>query len=220
MNERARIEGIFTGTVQDRWPTKPPSAIAKTRRDGPVSLGATGFLGDAQADLAVHGGRGKAVHVYPVAHYARWRRDLGDRAAFAPGGFGENVAVADWTEADVCIGDVMAMGTARVAISQGRQPCWKLSAHVGEDSMAYRVRKTRRTGWYLRVLEGGAVAEGDEMVLLERPNDVWTVHRVATALFDPRADPDDVDALAGMADLDPSWRGVFAERRSEREAVR
>ncbi|WP_371156517.1 MOSC domain-containing protein [Jannaschia sp. 2305UL9-9] len=218
MTDSDRITAVFTGQVRDRWPGKPPSAIAKTRRDGAVAVGATGLVGDAQADLSVHGGVAKAIHVYPAAHYPEWRRDLGDNPVFAPGGFGENISLPNWTEADVCIGDVLRMGSARVVVSQGRQPCWKLSAHAGDDRLAWQVRRTLRTGWYLRVVEAGAVAAGGTITLLERPLPDWTVRRVAAALFDPHAPIEKIAPLAGMSALDPTWRGVFAERLSRQEA--
>lgn len=218
MTDPVCITAVFTGQVRDRWPGKPPSAIGKTLRTGAVAVGATGLVGDAQADLRVHGGIAKAIHVYPSVHYAEWRRDLGDNPVFEAGGFGENISVPEWTEADVCIGDTFRMGTATVVISQGRQPCWKLSAHAGEETLAYRMRKTLRTGWYLRVAEGGAVAAGDQMSLLHRPHPEWTVRRVAAALFDPDSPREEVAPLAALAALDPTWRGVFAERLSRQEA--
>ncbi|PWJ15061.1 MOSC domain-containing protein [Jannaschia seohaensis] len=218
MTDRTTVTVIYLGRVEARWPGKPPSAIGKRAVDGPVALGATGLDGDAQADLRVHGGEGKAVHVYPAAHYPAWEADLGPNPRFAPGGFGENVSLPDWTEEDVCIGDVLRFGTATVAISQGRQPCWKLAAHVGVEDMVLRVRETLRTGWYLRVIEPGAVAAGDEVSLLERPHGDWSVRRAAAALFDPGAERAVLAELAGLADLDPTWRKLFAERAQRAEA--
>ncbi|TFL19935.1 MOSC domain-containing protein [Jannaschia formosa] len=212
MADSTLVTGVFIGRVEDRWNGRPPSAIGKRAVRGPVAVGATGLDGDAQADLRVHGGVGKAVHVYPAAHYPAWERELGPNPRFAPGGFGENVSLPDWTEEDVCIGDVLRMGSATVAVSQGRQPCWKLAAHVGVEDMVLRMRDSLRTGWYLRVVEAGVVAEGDGMSLLDRPHPGWTVRRAAAALFDRRTEIDVVAELARMDDLDPSWRDDFAGR--------
>ena len=33
--------------------------------------------GDRQADLRVHGGRDKAVYLYPAEHYPLWKNELG-----------------------------------------------------------------------------------------------------------------------------------------------
>ncbi|MCA3506094.1 MAG: MOSC domain-containing protein [Rhodobacter sp.] len=43
-----------------------------------------------------HGRPDKALHVYPLAHYADWARELPTLAdRFAPGAFGDNIVVAD-----------------------------------------------------------------------------------------------------------------------------
>jgi MOSC domain-containing protein YiiM len=219
MDQPATVAGIFVGTARTRWPGRPDSAIGKAAVDRPVHVGLTGLIGDQQADLRVHGGRGKAVHVYPAAHYPAWRGELGPNPAFAPGGFGENVALDGWDETEVAIGDVWRMGGATVAVSQGRQPCWKLAAHVGIDDLPARFRDTGRTGWYLRVIEEGAVAPGDVVSVLERRHPDWTVRRVVHALFDERADdPAEAAALAALEALDVTWRQVFAARAARAEA--
>ena len=212
MTQRTTVLGVFAGPVRTPWPGRPPSAIGKAAVAGPVRVGPEGLEGDAQADRRVHGGPGKAVHAYPAAHYPAWRAALGDRPCFAPGGFGENVSIDDWTEAEACIGDVWRMGSATVAVSQGRQPCWKLAAHVGAEDMIARVRDGLRTGWYLRVVEPGTVAAGDAVTLEDRPHPEWTVRRAAAAMFDARTDPGTVAALAGLDALDETWRAVFATR--------
>lgn len=212
MTLRSTIEALFVGTPRDRWPGRPPSAIDKRLCDTPLALTATGFVGDAQADLKVHGGPEKAVHHYPADHYAAWRAELGDRDVFAPGGFGENVSTSGLTEDDVCIGDVFRLGEALVQISQGRQPCWKLSAHVGEDRMAYLVQKTARTGWYYRVLEPGRVAAGDAIVLADRPQPDWSVRRVTRARFDGSLDPTTAREIAVIPELNEGWRAAFARK--------
>src|ERR671916_1026023 len=48
--------------------------------------------GDAQADLAAHGGEHRAVYVYDVSAYRHWERELG-RDDFVYGQFGENFTV-------------------------------------------------------------------------------------------------------------------------------
>jgi MOSC domain-containing protein YiiM len=207
------VTGLFTGRSQARWAGRPPSAIGKRPADGPRRVTFTGIEGDEQADLAVHGGPEKAIHHYPAESYPFWHEEYGsDALHLAPGSFGENVSTEGWTEDDLCIGDELSMGTARVQVCQGRQPCWKLVAHTGLETLAYRFRATARTGWYYRVIEEGQVAAGDRLALLDRPHDGWTVRRVTRALFDPRLDPGEARALARLAALADGWRKAFAER--------
>ena len=93
---------------------------------GPVWAGSLNLTGDGQADRTNHGGPDKAVCVYPADHYEFWRHDLG-LPDIPLGAFGENFTVAGLGEADVCIGDVWAVGDAVFQVSQPRQPCWKLA---------------------------------------------------------------------------------------------
>ncbi|MBL6432131.1 MAG: MOSC domain-containing protein [Alphaproteobacteria bacterium] len=161
---KTTVDGLFAGAVVDRWEGRPSSAIAKTPVAGPVEIGFEGLLVDAQADRTVHGGAEKALHHYAADHYAAWIAEGYLPGGTRPAAFGENLSTLRVTEEQVCIGDVFRLGTARVQISQGRQPCWKLNAHRGRDDMAAAFQKTGRTGWYYRVLEPGLVSRGSVRV--------------------------------------------------------
>ncbi|KIC07654.1 sulfurase [Leisingera sp. ANG-M1] len=214
----AEIGGIFLGKVQDRWAGKPPSAIQKNKVSGPQALTLTGFSDDAQADLTVHGGEEKAIHHYALDHYAAWQSEGHMAAGTVPAAFGENITTTGLTEEDLCIGDILRLGTATVQISQGRQPCWKLGLHTSSEKMPYLFQKTGRTGWYYRVLETGAAAAGDRITLIERRNPNWSVQVVTRARLTRRVSRDDADALANLADLAPGWRQAF-ERMAEGETT-
>ena len=208
-----KILSLFIGTPKDRWPGRPPSAIGKDPVEGPLDLGATGFSGDRQADRAVHGGPEKAVHHYASEHMGFWRDTYPDEDfPFVPGCFGENVSTTGLNEENLCLGDVLSMGTARVQICQGRQPCWKLNEHTGIPSMAPRFQKTGRTGWYYRVIETGTVEAGDDMMLVERQHPEWTLKRLITARFDPELAAEEAKALATLPALSASWREAFEKK--------
>src|SRR5690606_20282838 len=121
----------------------------------------------------------KAVHIYARDHYAAWRRELPHRAAsLVPGGFGENLVVPGIDETAPCLGDRLRLGSAIVEVSQGRQPCWKLSIRFNQTDMPRRVQDSGRTGWYFRVLEEGEVEAGCMLTLLDRPHPAWTIARI------------------------------------------
>ena len=206
----ARIEGVFLGRVAERWEGKPPSAIGKTAADGSQDIDELGFLADQQADLTVHGGVDKAIHHYAADHYGKWIAEAEMPAGTVPAAFGENIATVGLTEDTMCIGDTLRLGTAVVQISQGRQPCWKVSAHTGNDKMAYLFQKTGRTGWYYRVLEPGQAAVGDALMLMDRTQPDWTVARVTRARLTLRVSSQDAEVLAEMAELASGWREAFA----------
>ncbi|KFA38520.1 molybdenum cofactor sulfurase, partial [Xanthomonas vasicola pv. musacearum NCPPB 4384] len=152
-----KIDSVAIGRVRDFTRPGSRSAIDKRALQGAVQVGIEGLEGDEQGDLRVHGGPDKAIHHYPRDHYAAWRNELGTHALLeAAGAFGENLSSVGLTEADVCLGDRFALGTAVVEVSQLRQPCWKLSDRFGVRELARRVQETGRTGWYYRVLQPGS----------------------------------------------------------------
>ena len=213
MNISAEITGVFAGTVREHWPGKPLSAIVKQPVLGRASIVTLGLTADEQADLKVHGGPDKALHHYPADHYAAWRAELGREDLF-PGTFGENLTTSGLTEDSVCIGDIFSLGTARVQVSQGRQPCWKLNAHVGEAKMALLFQKTGRTGWYYRVLSPGSVASGDTLSLIQRLHPDWSVRRVTAARLTRKVRPEEAAILAGLPELAKGWRTAFEKMAS------
>lgn len=79
------------------------------------------------------------------------------------------------TEATVCIGDIYAVGDARVQVSQPRQPCWKLSRRWRRADLALQVKANGRTGWYFRVLQMGLVQSGLAVSLCDRRFPQWTI---------------------------------------------
>jgi MOSC domain-containing protein YiiM len=126
------------------------------------------------------------------------------------GAFGENFTVRGVTEADVCIGDVFAVGGVLVQVSQPRQPCWKLARRWRVKDLAARVQATGRTGWYFRVLEEGEVTPGLRLVLRERPWPQWTVARANEIMHERRDDR--AAALAACPSLSANWRETLHTR--------
>lgn len=207
------VAAVFTGKTAIRWEGRPASAIGKERVPGRVWLTRTGLDGDEQADLTVHGGLEKALHHYAADHYPFWKGEMPDAAEkLEPGGFGENISSTGLTEQMLCIGDQIRIGGAIVEISQGRQPCWKLSAHIGREDMAARFQKSGLTGWYYRVVEEGFIETGDAIALVARPQPDWPLDQVIAARFNPRLDPEQARALSEVAELSASWRDGFARK--------
>ncbi len=188
------------------------SAIAKTPRDGRVAVGRLGLEGDEQGDTRFHGGPDKAVHAYAFEHYRDWIRELGELPVLAAAGaFGENLGTVGITEGGLCLADRLRIGTCVLEISQARQPSWKLNERFEVPDMARRDQETRRAGWYMRVLEPGAVAAGDDIVLLARPHPAWSLLRLMALLYGTPPGPEALrEALA--LPLVPSWRALIERR--------
>lgn len=142
-----------------------------------------------------------------------WRQMFPNHGGyFVPGCFGENISTAGFHEDDLCRGDILSLGTARVRICQGRQPCWKLNEHTGITEMAAKFEKTARTGWYCRVLDNGVVAAGDDMKLLDRSHPQWLLTRLIKARFDPNLAVGDALELSQISTLSASWRQAFGKK--------
>jgi len=188
------------------------SGVHKTPVQGRVRVTAQGLQGDAQGDLRLHGGVEKAVHHYPQEHYAAWRAELGAHALLeAPGAFGENLHSRGLTEATVCLGDRWRVGDVLLEVTQARQPCWKLGERLGRSDMAKRLQNSRRTGWYYRVLEEGALWAGAELVLQERPHPQWSMARLLDMLYRPSLDAAELRAALALP-LPPNWERLIARR--------
>ncbi len=205
----SRIDGLFFGRITAHWAEKPPSAILKMAVEGRQDIDEFGFVLDEQADLDHHGGHDKAIHHYASDHYADWITEGHIPKGTLPAAFGENIATTGMTEATLCIGDKLRLGTAVVQISQGRQPCWKVSEHTRNPQMAYLFQKTSRTGWYYRVLENGRAGVGDAVTLIERSEPKWTVARVTAARLTRQVTQQDAETLATLPDLADGWRQAF-----------
>ena len=138
------------------------TAIWKEPVDGPRMVRRINIDGDDQADRLAHGGEHRAVFVYQIESYRYWERELG-RDDFTYGQFGENFTVEGLADDEVCIGDRYRIGDALFEVTQPRVTCYR----VGHpDGRARRCRRcwspTTGPGFYLRVLEEGAVQAGDD----------------------------------------------------------
>ena len=216
------IDAVLAGKVRPFGPKGVPSGIDKTLQDGAMRVTATGFAGDEQGDPRHHGGPEKALHHYPRDHYAAWAAELaahgGDAGILSrPGAFGENLSTWGLTEANVCVGDRLRLGTALVEVSQARQPCWKLNHRFGHAGMSRAVQQSQRTGWYYRVIEAGEVRAGDRLVLHARPYPQWTLQRLLHVLYVDRLNHEALAEMAELAPLAESWKKLARERVARRE---
>ena len=153
---------------------KVTTGIFKEPISGPTRLRPLNLEGDRQADLTVHGGADKAVYVYPAEHYDYWWGELPDMQ-LPWGMFGENFTTEGLLEDQVNIGDRFRIGTAELMVTQPRLPCYKLGLKFGRVDMVKRFLTSRRTGFYLAVLQEGDVKAGDAIELVSRDENNVTV---------------------------------------------
>jgi len=167
-----------------------------------VKVEASGLVGDAQADLTVHGGPEKAVYAYAADHYAAWAVEYPQhRDQLVPGGFGENLTIQGLTERDLCVGDVHRIGGAVLQVCQPRQPCFKLALYFDDNRLPKAMVRNGRAGWYYRVLEPGEIQAGDAITLVERPNPEFRFVRLIEIVNFGKASHDEYRAMEEMSGL-------------------
>jgi MOSC domain-containing protein YiiM len=181
------------------------TGIFKTPVSGAVKAGLLNLEGDGQADLAVHGGRDKAIYVYAHEHYASWSTELGDSWP-EPSRFGENLTVSGMTEEQVVIGDRYRIGSVIAIVAQPRLPCFKLGIRVADDSFPRRFLESGRLGFYLRVEQQGIVQKGDAIELLQRPGHGISVQTLWEIVFGKHRHAADAQrAIDSLPHIDDGW---------------
>jgi ferredoxin-NADP reductase/MOSC domain-containing protein YiiM len=164
--------------------------------------------GDAQADLARHGGEQRAVFVYQMDSYHYWERFLG-RSDFTFGQFGENFTVEGLADDEVCIGDQYRIGNAVFEVSQPRVTCYRLGIRMNELRMPALVVAHRRPGFYFRVLQEGEVGAGDDIVKITDGPERITVAEVDALLYLPGHSREQLQRALRVPALSKGWQSSF-----------
>lgn len=210
---RTTVDAVFAGRVQTMPGDSRATAIFKQRVDDAVAVGIEGLFCDAQADRRVHGGPEKAVHHFPSEHYAGFAARHPEVATcFVAGSIGENLSTRGWREEDVCIGDVFAVGSVRLQLSQPRSPCWKIDARYEIDGLTQHIDAQGLAGWYYRVLEPGVLRAGDALQLVDRNADPVTLREYWTLRHEHRPDSDALQRLIDTPGLAPQQRARWQQR--------
>lgn len=206
---KTTLDSLLIGTPEPFRDDGEKSAIVKRPVEQPVYLNHLGLTGNAVADKIHHGGRDKAVHLYPIEHYDFWREKYpGLNLLEKPGAFGENLSCSRLTEEKLCLGDIFRIGEALIECSHARQPCWKLNHRFGQADVLKTVVKTTKSGSYFRVLEPGMVQAGDAIIQQEQPLANWPLERVFRLIIggEHKGQGRALQALAGSSALAETWR--------------
>ncbi|RQW25433.1 MOSC domain-containing protein [Rhodobacteraceae bacterium CH30] len=205
------LNGLFIGQARTLPPDGQSSGIFKQRVDE-AWLGVEGFAGDEQADRRFHGGREKAVHLYPAEHYDALAQAFPAAAAvLAPGCLGENLSAYKMDEHSVHIGDVFELGKARIQLCSPRSPCWKINHRLDVTGASQWISDQARTGWYARVLCEGTVRAGDSLTLVERISDI-PLHAFWCLATSHRPPVAELRTAANAPGLDPAWQQKLTAR--------
>lgn len=151
--------------------------------DQAIYLGKDDVAKDSVIDRRYHGGADKACYWYSEKQYEFWKEKF-PNLVWDFGMFGENLTISELDESKIKIGDVFQVGTAKVQVSQPRQPCYKLNYRFNCDSMVRQFIEAGFPGVYVRVLEEGEVRKGDELILQESREESLSIREVYNLLYE------------------------------------
>jgi ferredoxin-NADP reductase/MOSC domain-containing protein YiiM len=205
-----RLLSVNVGLPRDvTWNGKAVrTAIWKSPVEGRRMVRKFNVVGDAQADLAGHGGEQRAVFVYQMDSYHHWERFLG-RDDFVFGQFGENFTVEELPDNEVCIGDRYRIGDAIFEVTQPRVTCYRVGIRMNEPRMPALLVTHHRPGFYFRVLQEGEVGAGDDIVKIADGPERISVADVDALLYMPGHSSEQLQRALRVPALSKGWQTSF-----------
>jgi ferredoxin-NADP reductase/MOSC domain-containing protein YiiM len=184
------------------------TAIWKSPVEGRRMVRKVDIVGDAQGDLAGHGGEQRAVFVYQMDAYHYWENFLG-RKDFIFGQFGENFTVEQLPDNEVCIGDRYRIGDAIFEVTQPRVTCYRVGIRMNEPRMAALLVEHHRPGFYFRVLQEGEVGANDDIVKITDGPERLSVAEVDALLYLPGHSREQLERALRIPALSKGWQSSF-----------
>src|SRR5271170_4579307 len=205
-----RLLSVNVGLPRDMtWNGKTVrTSVWKSPVDGRRTVRKLDIDGDAQADLAGHGGEHRAVFVYQMDSYHYWERFLG-RSDFTSGQFGENFTVEGLADNEVYIGDRYRIGSAEFEVTQPRVTCYRVGVRMNEPRMAALLVAHHRPGFYFRVLQEGEVGAGDDIGKITDGPERISVADVDALLYLPGQSREQLERALRIPALSKGWQSSF-----------
>ncbi len=206
----SRLLSVNVGLPRDvTWNGKTVrTSVWKSPVDGRRMVRKLDIDGDAQADLAGHGGEHRAVFVYQMDSHHYWERFLG-RNDFTFGQFGENFTVEGLLDNEVCIGDRYRIGDAIFEVTQPRVTCYRVGIRMNEPRMPALLVAHHRPGFYFRVLQEGEVGAGDDIVKITEGPEQISVADADALLYLPGHSTEQLQRALRIPALSKGWQSSF-----------
>lgn len=203
MKQSHYLDSIYRGKVAHRYGVE--TAIDKSPIETSLTLSYEGLDGDQCAEQKHHGGPDRALHHYPIEHYAFWQKKYGSAQDWKPAGMGENLSTEGMTEDTVCVGDRFQWGEAVIEVSQPRSPCYKLNKRWGITNFSQQVQDTGRCGWLYRVIKSGMVSVKEPLQLIEQDANGMTLREICDVFFGDPLNKVGLLKLKQQDKLSASW---------------
>jgi MOSC domain-containing protein YiiM len=186
------------------------SAIWKSPVVGRVAARGVNLEGDDQADRKAHGGVDKGIYAYAIEDLRWWESEL--NRSLPVGQFGENLTTEGIDVNGALVGERWEVGTTLLEVSEPRVPCWRLGVRMDDKGFVRRFTEALRPGAYLRILSEGSVGAGDEIRVVERPDQGLSVRDVFRIYSRDRQEAGRLLAVPGMSESWKAWATALLRR--------
>jgi MOSC domain-containing protein YiiM len=216
-----QVTGLFFGGVETFIAAdgRPMTSGIRKRPSMSVDVGPAGIPGDASTEVDHHT-RDKAVHIFSEEHYAAIAARLGMELPRPT--FGENIAMTGVTEGDVCVGDVIRIGSTLLRVTQPTERCKAIGRNLGAPKILKVLHEMELCGFYCNVAMVGRIAVGDRAFTIDRPQPEWTVKRLHRVMFRSLSDEALLAEVLALPDLSEEWKRrarLMRERQSRGEPL-
>ncbi|SDX98154.1 MOSC domain-containing protein YiiM [Lutibacter oricola] len=163
----------YKGKVVETGIFKKPVATS-------IFLGEEDVENDAVIDRRYHGGIEKAVYAYAEEHYNYWR-ELYPNIDLTFGLMGENLTISNLEETEIYIGSQYKLGETIIEVTKPREPCMKLGLVFETQAVLKQFWNSTKSGVYFKVLKTGNVKKGDELILIKKAENTFSIAEVYQA---------------------------------------
>ncbi|WP_369800500.1 MOSC domain-containing protein [Alloactinosynnema sp. L-07] len=211
--ERPRILSVNVGIARPIESKAGRSAIDKRPVEHAVAInapggpGRSGVAGDEICDIDNHGGPDQAVYAYAREDLDRWQTEL---ATPLPSGvFGENLTTVGMDVTGAEVGEQWRIGDLLLQVTVPRIPCRTFAVWLDQQGWVKTFTQRAVPGAYLKVLNPGEVAAGDEITVVRRPGHGVTMGLAFRAIT---LEPDLLPRLLDADDLPEADRARARNR--------
>jgi len=116
---------------------------------------------------------------------------------------GENLTMQGIQVNDALIGERWKIGDVVLEVSEPRIPCWRLGVRMDDKTFPKKFSKALRPGAYLRIINEGALENGDAVEIINKPNHTLTVRDVFEIYTQNHTN---ASKLLGVSKLSDAWQ--------------
>ena len=189
-------EGAWTGS-------EGRTGIDKRPTDASIRFENDGVAGDVVVDRKHHGGYDKAVYVYAKEDSNWWEAQIGRE--LNNGAFGENLTTEGIDVNEARIGERWQIGSVVLEVSEPRIPCRVFAGFWDRPTLIKEFTDSRRSGAYLRIIQEGEIAAGDEIKIIYSPEHEITIKDIFEAKAGERGKIAQLKQVAALSDKYKEW---------------